>query len=107
RRVSRDYREGLSGVRWTADGTRIATLAHRDSQHVFLILDVTGAELMTVRPRRAVYDTSQFRPSWDWAARGTGIMYTTLNQAKQRPEVWLIDLASGQERLLLGVDDGA
>jgi Tol biopolymer transport system component len=107
RRVSRDYREGLSGVRWTEDGTRIATLAHRDSQHVFLILDVTGAELMTVRPRRAVYDTSQFRPSWDWAARGTGIMYTTLNQAKQRPEVWLIDLASGQERLLLGVDDGA
>jgi serine/threonine protein kinase len=107
RRVSRDYREGLSGVRWTDDATRLATLTRRDSHAVFLILDATGTELMTVRPRRAVYDTSQFRPSWDWAARSTGIMYTTLNPATQRPEVWLIDLASGQERLLLSAEDGA
>jgi hypothetical protein len=62
---------------------------------------------MTVRPRRVVYDTSLFQRSFDWAARGTGIMYNTLNPAKQRPEVWLIDLASGQERLLLAAEDGS
>jgi hypothetical protein len=107
RRIGRHYREGLSGVRWTDDGTRIATLTRRDSQNVFLIFDATGTELMTVRPRRVVYDTSLFQRSFDWAARGTGIMYNTLNQAKQRPEVWLIDLASGQERLLLAAEDGS
>jgi len=107
RRVSRDYREVLSGVRWTDDATRIATLARKDSQSVFIIFDANGGELMTVRPRRVVYDTSLFQRSFDWAARGTGIMYNTLNPAKQRPEVWLIDLASGQERLLLSAEDGS
>jgi WD40 repeat protein len=107
RRLSRDYREGLSGVRWSDDATRIATLTRKDSQTVILILDAAGAELMTVRPRHAVYDTNLFRPSYDWAARSTGIMYNTVNLTKRRPEVWLIDLARGQERLLLAAEDGS
>jgi hypothetical protein len=60
---------------------------------------------MTVRPRHAVYDTSLFRPSFDWAVRGTGIMYRAVNLAQRRQEVWLIDLARGQERLLLAAED--
>ena len=107
RQLGRLRHEGLSGVRWTDDASRIVTLARRDSQHVFLILDASGNELMTVRPMHAVYDTSQFRPSFDWAARGSGIMYTALNADKHRPEVWLIDLASGKERLLIAPEDGA
>jgi hypothetical protein len=94
-------------VRWSDDATRIATLTRRDSQLAILIFDPTGTELMTVRPKHAVYDTSLFRPSYNWAASGTGIMYNTLNPAKRRPEVWLIDLASGQERLLLTAEDGS
>jgi hypothetical protein len=86
---------------------RVATLTRRDSQGVILILDTAGTELMTVRPRHAVYDTSLFRPSYDWAAHGTGIMYNAVNFAKRRPEVWLTDLASGQERQLLAADDGS
>jgi Tol biopolymer transport system component len=107
RRLSREYREGLSGVRWSDDAMRIATLTRRDSQTVILILDAAGTEVMTVRPKHAVYDTSLFRPSYDWAARNTGIMYNTVNLAKRRPEVWLIDLASGQERRLLATEDGS
>jgi len=106
-RMSRIYREGLSGVRWSDDATRIATLARRESKDVIVILDATGTELMAVRPKHAVYDPSLFRPSYDWAARSTGIMYNTMNPAKRRPEVWLIDLASGRERLLLAADDGS
>lgn len=107
RRLTRDYRERLSGVRWSDDATRVATLTRRDSQTAILILDAAGTELMTVRPRHAVYDTSLFRPSFDWAARSTGIMYSTVNLAQRRPEVWLIDLASGQERLLLAAEDAS
>src|SRR6266508_6520555 len=33
-------------------------------------------------------------------------MYNTLNPTKRRPEVWLIDLASRQERLLLAAEEG-
>jgi len=62
---------------------------------------------MTVRPRHAVYDASLFRPGFDWAARSTGIMYSTVNVAERRPEVWLIDLASGQERLLLAAENAS
>ena len=106
RRLARDYREGLSGVRWSEDATRIATLTRRDSRHVILILDAIGTEVMAVRTRHTVYDTSFSRPGFDFAARGTAIMYNTLNPAKRRPEVWLIDLASGRERLLLAAENG-
>ena len=106
-RLSRDYREGLSGLRWSDDATRIATLTRRDSQSVILILDAAGTELMTVHPKHAVYETSLFRPSYDWAGRSTGIMYSTVNLAKGSPEVWLIDLASGQERRLVADEDGS
>ena len=87
-------------MRWSDDATRIATLTRRDSQNVILILDAAGTELMSVRPRHTVYDTSLsrhtvydtsgFRPSFDWTARGTGIMYNALNRSKRRPEVWFI-----------------
>ena len=107
RRLSRDYREGLSGVRWSDDARRLATLTRRDSQLVILILDAAGTELMTVRPRHAVYDTSLFRPSFDWAAHSTAIMYNTVDLTKRRPEVWLADLASGEERRLLTPEEGS
>lgn len=104
-------------MRWSDDATRIATLTRRDSQNVILILDAAGTELMSVRPRHTVYDTSLsrhtvydtsgFRPSFDWTARGTGIMYNALNRSKRRPEVWFIDLASGQEHLLLAAEAGS
>jgi hypothetical protein len=106
-RLTRDYREGLSGVRWSDDATRIATLTRRESRNVILVVDAaTGAELMTVRTRRAVYDTLG-RPGYDWAAHSTGIMYNTLDPATRRPEVWLADFASGQERRLLAPEDGS
>jgi hypothetical protein len=54
-----------------------------------------------------VYDTSLFHPGYGWAARDSGIMYATMNAAKRRPDVWLIDIASGRERLLLAADDGS
>jgi hypothetical protein len=106
RRLTRSYREGLSGMRWSDDERRIATLARRDSQNVILILDSDGNELMAVRTRHPVYDTKLVRPSYDWAARSTGIMYNAWNATKGRPEVWLIDLASGQERLLIAAEEG-
>ena len=107
RRLSRRYREGVSGARWSDDGTRIATLTRRDSQPVILILDATGTELMTVRLRHAIYDTTVYRPSFDWAARNTGIMYLATDSARGTLDTWLIDLASGQERRLLSGRDGA
>ena len=107
RRLSRRYREGVSGVRWSDDGTRIATLTRRDSQPVILILDATGAELTTVRLTHAIYDTTVYRPAFDWAARSTGIMYLAIDSSKTNLDTWLVDLASGQERRLLSVRDGA
>ncbi|HTJ22539.1 MAG TPA: protein kinase [Gemmatimonadaceae bacterium] len=107
RRLSRRYREGVSGVRWSDDGTRIATLTRRDSQPVILILDATGAELTTVRMRHTIYDTTVYRPAFDWAARSTSVMYLALDSAKTNLDTWLIDLASGRERRLLSYRDGA
>jgi serine/threonine-protein kinase len=107
RRLSRDYREGLAGVRWSDDAKRLATLTRRDSQPVILILDAAGSELMTLRPKHAVYDTSLFRPSYAWAAHSTAIMYNAVDLTKGRAEVWITDLASGQERRLLAPEDGS
>ena len=107
RRLSRHYRAGVSGVRWSDDGARLATLTRRDSQPVILILDATGAEVMTVRMRHTIYDTTVFRPSYDWAAHSTGIVYLANDSALTNLDTWLIDLASGQERRLLTVRDGA
>jgi tRNA A-37 threonylcarbamoyl transferase component Bud32/WD40 repeat protein len=106
-RLTRDYREGLSGVRWSDDATRIATLTRRNAENVILVVDAaTGSELMTIRTRRAVYDTTLGRPGYGWAARGIGIVYNTLDPVRRRPEVWLVDFSSGQERRLLAAADG-
>jgi hypothetical protein len=104
RRVSRDYREGLFGVRWSDDAKRLATLTRRDSQPVILILDEAGTELMTLRLRHPVYapNDTVVSTSYDWAARSTGIMYRSVNLATEENGVWLTDLATGQERRLLG-----
>jgi dipeptidyl aminopeptidase/acylaminoacyl peptidase len=84
----------VGAVRWSRDGTRLAFVATDDTGSRIEVLDASGAALQTIPGAAPIGEIS-------WSPDGSRIAFTSPSTNPELPQLWTVDLASGQSSVLV------
>lgn len=84
----------LGGPRWSPDGSWLLIATREDSQTLLILLSADGGA------QRRLLAIDGYLASWDWSPDGRQVVVVTQSEDAWVGDVRLIDVASGQSRVL-------